>query len=162
MAPGITRGSLPRWLKPGNRLVIALQRLGLRTGTIQVLTVRGRTSGTMRSTPVSLLTVAGTRYLIGGMADADWVQNVRAAGTGILASGRHSERVTLIELPVAERGVILREFPRRVPAGVFYFRRLYALPNDQAALPEAFAGLAPRATVFRVARASSASSSESA
>src|SRR5262249_14687554 len=122
MAPGNTRGSLPRWLKPANRLVIALQRLGLRTGTIHVLTVRGRTSGTMRSTPVWMLTVAGPLYLIGGMADADWVQNVRAAGPGILASGRHSERVTLTELPVAERGAILREFPRRVPAGVFYFR----------------------------------------
>ena len=162
MAPGNTRGSLPRWLKLANHVVVALQRLGMRTGTIHVLTVRGRTSGTMRSTPVSMLTVAGTRYLIGGMADADWVQNVRTAGWGILAQGRHSERVTLTELPVEERAAILREFPRRVPAGVFYFRRLYTLPDDPAALPEAFAGLATRATVFRVERAPAESSSASA
>ena len=60
------------------------------------------------------------------------------------------ERVTLVELPVEERGAILREFPRLVPAGIFYFRRLYDLPNDRAALPHAFAGLATRATVFRI------------
>jgi hypothetical protein len=155
-------GSLPRWLKLANRLVIAVQRLGLRTGTIHVLTVPGRASGTMRSTPVSLLTVAGIRYLIGGMADADWAQNARAAGWGILARGRHREQVTLSELPVQERAAILREFPRRVPAGVFYFRRLYALPDDRAALPEAFAGLASRATVFRVDHAQAPSSAAGA
>jgi deazaflavin-dependent oxidoreductase (nitroreductase family) len=132
---------------------MALHRLGLRTGTIHVLTVPGRTSGKLRSTPVSTLTMDGTRYLIGGMADADWVQNVRAAGGGILASGRQREQVTLVELPVEERAAILREFPRLVPAGVFYFRRLYVLPQDPAALPEAFAGLATRATVFRIEHA---------
>lgn len=144
------RGSLPRWLRPANRLVVTLQRLGLRTGTIHVLTVPGRVSGTLRSTPVSAMTVNGTRYIIGGMAEADWVRNVRAAGWGILAHGRRRERVTLVELPVEERGAILREFPRLVPAGIFYFRRLYDLPNDRAALPDAFAGLATRATVFRI------------
>ncbi len=147
------RGTLPRWLKPANRLVMAVQRLGLRTGTIHVLTVPGRTSGKLRSTPVSALTVGGTRYLIGGMADADWVQNVRAAGWGILAYGRRRERVALVELPVEERAAILREFPRLVPAGVFYFRQLYPLPDDPAALPQAFAGLSTRATVFRVEHA---------
>jgi hypothetical protein len=162
MEPGNSRGSLPRWLKPANRLVIALQRLGLRMGTIHVLTVPGRKSGTMRRTPVSTLTVAGTRYLVGGMADADWVENARAAGWGILGWGRRSERVTLIELPVQERGAILREFPRRIPAGVAFFRRLYQLPEDRSALPEAFAALARRATVFRVARADAWSSSLSA
>lgn len=147
------RGSLPRWLKPANRLVVLLQRLGMPTGTIHVLTVPGRKSGTMRSTPVSMLTVAGTRYLVGGMVDADWVQNARAAGWGILAHGRTHERVTLAELPVQQRAAILREFPRAVPHGVQFFRRMYQLPDDPDALPEAFASLATRATVFRVEHA---------
>jgi hypothetical protein len=104
----------------------------------------------MRSTPVSLLTVGGSRYIIGGMVDADWVKNVRAAGWGILAYGRRRERVTLVELPVQDRGAILREFPRLVPQGVSFFQRLYDLPRDPAALPDTFAGLATRATVFRI------------
>ena len=90
------------------------------------------------------------RYIIGGMADADWVRNVRAAGWGILAHGGRRERVTLTELPVAERGAILREFPRLVPGGVFFFRKLYELPSDRAKLPDAFAGLAEQTTVFRI------------
>lgn len=144
------RGSLPRWLKPANRLVMALQRWGMPTGTIHVLTVLGRVSGKPRSTPVSALTVDGVRYIIGGMADADWVRNARAAGWGILAHGRGRERVTLVEVPVEERGAILREFPRLVPGGVFFFRKIYGLPDDPAKLPDAFAGLAERATVFRI------------
>lgn len=146
-------GSLPRWLKPANRLVMTLNRLGMRTGTIHILSVPGRVSGKMRSTPVSALTVDGERYIIGGMSDADWVQNVRAAGWGALAYGRAHERVALVELPPQERAAILREFPRLVPGGVSFFRRMYSLPDDPAALPDAFADLATRATVFRVEQA---------
>ncbi len=143
-------GSLPRWLGPVNGFVRGLQRLGLATGPVHVLTVLGRVSGKPRTTPVSLLTTGGVRYIIGGMADADWVRNVRAAGWGILAHGRRRERMTLTELPVAERGAILREFPRLVPGGVFFFRKLYELPSDRAKLPDAFAGLAEQTTVFRI------------
>jgi deazaflavin-dependent oxidoreductase (nitroreductase family) len=143
-------GSLPRWLKPANRLLLALQRLGMRTGTIHVLTVPGRTSGTPRRTPVSVLTVGGARYIVGGMADMDWVRNARAQGRGTLAYGRRQEHVRLVELPVAQRGAILREFPRLVPGGVSFFRRLYSLPRRRAALPDAFAALATQVTVFRL------------
>jgi deazaflavin-dependent oxidoreductase (nitroreductase family) len=129
---------------------MALQRLGMRTGTIYVLTVLGRTSGKPRSTPVSVLTVGGARYIVGGMADMDWVRNARALGWGTLAYGRRRERVTLTELPVAQRGAILREFPRLVPGGISLFRRLYELPRNRAALPDAFASLATQVTVFRV------------
>jgi hypothetical protein len=153
MASKESRGSLPCWLKPANRLVKLLHRLGARTGTIHVLSVPGRTSGKMRSTPVSTLTVAGTRYIVGGMSDADWVKNARAAGWGILRYGHQRERVSLVELPAQERTAILREFPRLVPGGVAFFRRLYHLPHDPASLPAAFAGLAHVATVFRVERA---------
>jgi deazaflavin-dependent oxidoreductase (nitroreductase family) len=144
------RGSLPRWLKPANRLLLALHRLGMRTGTIHVLTVRGRTSGKPRSTPVSVLKVGDARYIVGGMATMDWVRNARALGWGTLAYGRRLERVRLVELPVAERGAILREFPRLVPGGVSFFRRLYDLPRQRAALPDAFASLATQVPVFRV------------
>lgn len=58
--------------------------------------------------------------------------------------------MALIELPEAERAPILRAFPREAPAGVGFFRRLYDLPADRAALLDAFAALAPRCAVFRV------------
>src|SRR5262245_30782566 len=145
-----TSSALPGWLKPANRIVIALQRIGLPLGTMRVLSVPGRTSGKMRSTPVSSLTVDGRQYIVGGLAEADWVKNVRAAGWGFLAQGRKKARVRLIELPVEERAPILRAVPRLVPGGVRFFQHVYELPADPAVLPEAFAGLATQSTVFRV------------
>ncbi len=142
--------TLPRWLKPSNRVIVALQHLGLAIDTMRVLAVPGRTSGKLRETPVSPLTVGGQRYIVGGLPDADWVKNARVAGWGILAKGRKRERVALVELPAEERAPILRAFPREVPHGVQFFQRLYGLPKDPAALPHAFADLAPRCTVFRI------------
>jgi len=143
-------GALPGWLKPVNRVVIALQRMGLAIGTMWILSVPGRKSGKMRSTPVSSLIVANQQYIVGGLAEADWVKNARAAGWGLLAQGRKKAHVRLIELPVEQRASILREFPRLVPGGVAFFQRLYDLPADSALLPDAFAGLARQSTVFRV------------
>jgi hypothetical protein len=144
------RGALPGWLKPANKLVKGLQRLGMSMGTIRVLTVPGRKTGALRSTPVSMLTLDGARYAVGALPTADWVQNARAAGWGILSRGRASERVWLIELPLEARGPVLSAFPRLVPGGVGFFRRVYNLPDDPAQLPDAFAALAPSATVFRI------------
>jgi len=115
-----------------------------------ILSVPGRKSGQMRTNPVSLLTLNGHRYIVAGMIDADWVKNVRAARWCIIASGRKKERVALTELPEAERAPILRAFPKLVPGGVSLFKQLYGLPADRAALPDAFAALAPRTTVFQI------------
>jgi hypothetical protein len=141
-------GQLPSWLKGFNRVVMALQRLGFVVGTMHVLAVPGRRSGVYRSTPVSLLTVDGDRYIVAGLDDADWVLNARVAGRGMLRRGRTEEHVSLVELPVADRARILREFPRLVPQGVPFFTRLYGVSAD----PEQFAGLAERCPVFRVER----------
>jgi hypothetical protein len=141
---------LPGWLPFANRLVIALQRRGPVVGTMRLLSVPGRKSGKLRTTLVSPLTVDGHRYFVAGVESADWVANARAAGRGILARGRDKERVALIELPLAERGAVLREFPRLVPHGVTMFRGVYYLPSDPAAPPDSFAALAPYCPVFRI------------
>ena len=124
----------PRWLKPANRMTIALQRLGLAIGTM----------------PVSPLTVDGRRYIVGGFHQADWVKKARATGWGILACGRREERVTLAELPPEGGASILRDFPRKVPHGVQFFVRGGIV---ESADPEAIAAVAPRCPVFRVQRA---------
>ena len=141
-------GKLPSWLKGINRVIMALQRLGFVVGSMHVLAVPGRRSGVYRSTPVSLLTVDGNRYIVAGLDDADWVLNARAAGRGLLQRGRTEEHVSLIELPVEGRAPILREFPALIPQGVPFFTRLYGVTAD----PEAFAGLAATCPVFRVER----------
>ncbi len=139
------RPKLPGWLKPVNRMVMALNRLGLAVGTQHILSIPGRKSGKLWSTPVSLLTVGGQRYIC-TVGETDWVKNARAAGWGYLARGRKRERVALIELPVEQRGRVLREFPIQVPHGVQFFQMTLGLAPD----PEAFAAAAPQCPVFRV------------
>ena len=140
-----SKPNLPRWLKPVNRVVSALNRLGLALGTQHVLSIPGRKSGKLRSTPVSLLTVDGRRY-VATVGETDWVKNARAAGWAMLARGRRQERVALVELTPEERAPILREFPRQIPQGVRFFQMTLGLEND----PESFAAAAPRCPVFRI------------
>src|SRR3712207_9260832 len=70
---------LPGWLKLFNPVIIVLQRLGVAVGTMRLLSVPGRKSGKLRTTPVSPLTVGGKRYIVAGLEEAAWVKNVRAS-----------------------------------------------------------------------------------
>jgi hypothetical protein len=132
------RVRLPRWLKLANPVIVALQRRGVVIGTMRLLSVPGRKSGKLRTTPVSPLKVAGELYVIAGLEGADWVKNVRIAGWRILARGREQESVNLVELPLQERAPVLREFPNRVLHGVQFFRQLYGISGT----PEEFEALA--------------------
>jgi deazaflavin-dependent oxidoreductase (nitroreductase family) len=144
-APTPITPKFPRWLKPANRVIMLLNRWGLALGTQHILTVVGRKSGQPRSTPVSRRTVEGRRYIT-TVGETEWVKNARVAGKGRLARGRKQEQVALVELPVAERGAILREFPIQVPHGVQFFQMTLGLAAD----PEAFAAAAPQCPVFRL------------
>ena len=137
---------LPGWLKLFNPVIIVLQRLGVAVGTMRLLSVPGRKSGKLRTTPVSPLTVDGKRYIVAGLEESDWVKNVRTSGWAILARGRKQERVILVELSPEERAPILRAFPREVPHGIQFFQHLYGVTGD----PEEFAALAPLCPMFRV------------
>ncbi|HEX2698471.1 MAG TPA: hypothetical protein VHM28_12245 [Anaerolineales bacterium] len=141
----IAQPKSPKWLPPVNQLVMALNRLGLAVGTQYILSVPGRKTGQLRSTPVALLTVDGRRYIV-SIGATSWVKNARASGWGFLARGRKKERVALLEVPLEARGKILREFPRQVRGGVQFFKMAFDLAND----PEAFAAAAPLCPVFRV------------
>ena len=140
-----TNSTLPKWLKFANRLIITINRLGLHIGTMYILSIPGRKTGKMRSTPVSVVHINAQRYIVTGF-ETHWVKNARHAGKGILARGRKKEPVLLVELPIEERPPILREFPRQVPHGVQYFEKMLNIPGN----PEALAAAAPRCPVFRL------------
>jgi hypothetical protein len=140
-----THPVLPGWLKFANRIIVAINRMGISFGTWYILSIPGRKTGKLRSTPVSVLHVNGQRYVATGF-DTHWVKNARKVGKGMLERGRKKQYVALVELPVEERAPILREFPRQVPHGVQYFEKLLDIPVD----PEALAVAAPRCPVFRL------------
>ncbi|MGZ0150112.1 deazaflavin-dependent nitroreductase [Kribbella sp. WER1] len=139
---------LPGWLQPVNRLVKVLHKLGMRPGTIHLLSVPGRSTGRLRTTPVSPLTVDGRRYVLSPAPEADWVRNASAAGWGVLIQGRSRQKVRLEPLEdVRDREKVLRAFPVEVPHGVPFFLRIGAVTGPT---PDEFAAAAPRSVVFEV------------
>ena len=139
----------PWWLKYVNKVMIGVQRLGFGFGGKGpvILTVPGRKSGKLRSTPITPMTVGGTRYVVGGLPGGDWAANARAAGEATIRIGRHTERVRMVELPVEEARPLLRAFPVEVPSGVGFMKNagLVTGPN-----PDEFEALAGRCPVFRL------------
>jgi deazaflavin-dependent oxidoreductase (nitroreductase family) len=136
----------PRYLKPMNKFMMAVQRLGIPTGPAMVLTVPGRKTGKPRSTPMTPFEHDGGLYVVAGYPGADWASNARAAGTGTLSRGRRSRHVKIVELDAAQSRPVLRAFAAKVPVGVGFAKRA-GLVNDGA--PDEFAALAGRLTVFR-------------
>ncbi len=139
----------PWWLKPANKVFIQMSRLGLIFGgeSPVVLTVPGRKSGTPRSTPVTPMTVAGKRYVVGGFPGADWVKNARAAGEVTLSRGRTRERIRMVELSADDARPFLRAFPTEVPTGVGFMQRSGLVEQGRPDEFEALAGICP---VFRL------------
>ena len=136
----------PRYLKPMNKVMIAVQKLGVPTGPAMVLTVPGRKSGKSRSTPMTPFHVDGDLYVVAGYPGADWAANARAAGTGTLSRGRRSRPVRIVELTAAQARPILRIFPVQVPGGVA-FAKSSGMVIDGT--PDEFETLAGRIAVFR-------------
>jgi deazaflavin-dependent oxidoreductase (nitroreductase family) len=136
----------PRYLKPMNKLMMAVQKLGIPTGPAMVLTVPGRKSGKPRSTPMTPFRHDGGLYVVAGYPGADWAANARAAGTGTLSKGRRSKPVRIVELTPAQARPILRVYPGEVPVGVSFAKSSGMVVDGT---PEEFEALAGRLAVFR-------------
>jgi deazaflavin-dependent oxidoreductase (nitroreductase family) len=136
----------PRYLKPMNKVMMAVQKLGIPTGPAMVLTVPGRKSGQPRQTPMTPFEFRGGLYVVAGYPGADWAANARAAGSGTLAQGRRSRRVRIVELSADDARPVLRAFPTQVPVGVAFAKRSGMVHDGSA---DEFEALAGRLAVFR-------------
>jgi deazaflavin-dependent oxidoreductase (nitroreductase family) len=136
----------PRYLKPMNKLLMAVQKLGISTGPAMVLTVPGRKSGLPRSTPMTPFDFDGGLHVVAGYPGSEWAANARAAGSGTLTRGRRSREVRIIELSAEEARPVLRVFPKEVPVGVAFAKRSGMVRDGTA---EEFEALAGRLAVFR-------------
>jgi deazaflavin-dependent oxidoreductase (nitroreductase family) len=124
-----TRSMATHYRAPGwftrnvaNRLVAFLTHRGVSLLGSRVLAVKGRTSGEWRTTPVNLLDHQGKRYLVSARGEGQWVRNLRAAGTGELRLGKHTEAFRGRELSDEEKVPVLRAYLKRWKAevGVFF------------------------------------------
>jgi deazaflavin-dependent oxidoreductase (nitroreductase family) len=135
---------LTLWRRVLNQLVRALLRVGLGPRHPYLLTVRGRRSGRLYSTPVTLVEGSGQRWLVAPYGEVSWVQNARVAGQVTLRRGWHTETVSIVELGPAESALVLKRYVTEVPITRSFFD---ARPDSPV---EAFEAEAPRHPVFRI------------
>ncbi|MEX1038680.1 MAG: nitroreductase family deazaflavin-dependent oxidoreductase [Acidimicrobiia bacterium] len=130
----------------GTRRVMALTSwLACRgLGKQVVLTTTGRKTGDQHTVPVSPLDSRGTGYIVSPYGEVDWVKNVRADKNVRLRQGRNDRKVTLAEVPVARRGILLYEYWKQERITRPYFD----VPSDPK--PEDFAVGAENHPVFKI------------
>ena len=121
-----------------------LLRVGLAPRHMYLLTVPGRRTGKLYSTPVILVERVDGRYLVAPYGERAWVKNARAAGAVELSRGRTRKRLSIVPLGSEEAATILREYVRAVPAPRPYFDATKDSPV------EAFRAEAERHPVFRL------------
>jgi deazaflavin-dependent oxidoreductase (nitroreductase family) len=122
----------------------AALRRGLGPPGIYLLETRGRRTGAVRTTPVSLVQDAGVRYLVSPYGTPAWVHNARAAGEITLRKGRRTETLTVTELGPQESAPILKRYAQEQRIT----RPWFDAQHDGPA--EAFAAEAARHPVFRL------------
>jgi deazaflavin-dependent oxidoreductase (nitroreductase family) len=116
--------------------------LGIAPKGMYLLTVRGRRSGRLYSTPVILVEHGTQRWLVAPYGEVNWVRNARAAGQVTLSRGRRSETLKVSELGPDESAPVLKEYVQRIRVARPYFD---ATPQSPL---EAFAAEAARHPVF--------------
>ena len=133
---------LSLWRRVVNALVMALLRWGLGPHHTYLLTVRGRKSGRLYSTPVTLVEQRGQRWLVAPYGEVAWVRNARATRQVTLSRGAQSKTVAIVELRPEEAAPILKQYLTQVPITRPFFDVTPESPLD------AFATEAPRHPVF--------------
>jgi deazaflavin-dependent oxidoreductase (nitroreductase family) len=127
-----------------NRLMEAVLRAGWKPNTTYLLTAKGRKSGKLHTTPITLVEEYGQRWLVAPYREVNWVRNARAAGEVTLTWGRRSETLPIVELGPEASAPALKKYVARVPITRPYFT---ATPDAPI---EAFIAEAARHPVFRV------------
>jgi hypothetical protein len=153
-------GNYQRWLyrngRPNrvarlkDRASVELLKTGISPQRTAVLSVQGRRTGLIVSLPVIVTAYQGDRYLVSMLGESNWVRNVRAAdGRAVLRRSR-SEAVRLIEVPVRDRGPVLRRYVAGSPGARAH------IPVSRRAPVAEFEALAADLPVFRITAAASA------
>ena len=93
-----------------NWVFTTMTRFGVGASYRHLLTVRGRKTGQLRTTPVDVMDTGGQRWLVAGYGPANWVRNARAAGEVTLSRGGHQARYAIAEPTPDEAVPVLRKY----------------------------------------------------
>ena len=141
MAP-VYRLGIPRRLI--NLAARAAMVMRLAPRNYHLLTVRGRKTGRVYSTPVYLIQEEGQRWLVAPYGERAWVKNARAAGRVGLSRRGRSEEVSIVELDPPESAPVLQRYIVQQPITRRFFQVTPESPIED------FIAEAPRHPVFQL------------
>ncbi len=127
-----------------NAVMKVLIRVGLGSPHTFLLTVRGRKTGKLQSTPITLVEEQGQRWLVAPYGAVQWVKNVRAAGEVTLSRSGRSQTCKVVECQPQESGPVLKRYLEIEPITQPAFEARRGAPD------EAFVAEAARHPVFRI------------
>jgi len=108
-----------------NPIASRLLRGGMPMGPNALLTVRGRTSGLDRTTPVAVVSIDRRRWVIATFGETNWARNLRAAGKATVTVNRRAEPVAARELSTSEAEAFYRDtlapYVNSIPLGLGRF-----------------------------------------
>jgi deazaflavin-dependent oxidoreductase (nitroreductase family) len=125
-------------------IVTRLLRAGAPLGFNGLITIRGRTSGIPRTTPIAIIEVDGRRWVWAPWGGSHWVRNLRAAGRAAITVDRREEQIRAVEHDPAQRVEWFRDtlapLARRMRGGMWFIRTV-----DQTDLDDPVAAAQGRA-----------------
>jgi deazaflavin-dependent oxidoreductase (nitroreductase family) len=120
------RGHVPRRVRFFSPILKFLLVAGIPLGPNKLVTIRGRKSGLLRTTPLAVVEVGDRRWIWAPWGEVQWVRNLRAAGRATIAMRGHTEEVNAAELDPTERVGYFRDvlgpLARSIPFGVLFAR----------------------------------------
>jgi deazaflavin-dependent oxidoreductase (nitroreductase family) len=125
----------PWWVTFFNPVARRVLATGVPLGYNGLLTVRGRTSGLPRTTPLAIIEVSGRRWVWSPWGEVHWVRNLRAAGRATIAVRGRQEEVTATELDPTQRVEFFRDVlgavARSMPFGRWFIRTVDGVDLDR-------------------------------
>lgn len=105
----------------GNRVTSTMVKLGIGPAALHILLVPGRRTGKARATPLDVLELGPSRYLVAPYGVVNWVRNVRAADHISLRRGRRTTTWLATEIFGPDAVPPIREYIRTVPVTKSYW-----------------------------------------
>src|SRR3982074_1932749 len=116
-----SKPSVPSFIGFFNRITHSCLGAGLPLGPNALITIRGRTSGEPRTTPIAIVEIEGRRWVQSPLGDVNWFRNLRASGRPTMTMGRRKELVRAIKRTPEGAASFFRDVlgpcVRRLPLG---------------------------------------------
>lgn len=114
-----------------NNMVTGRIIKGKAADNMVLLTTHGRKSGLERTTPVTLVSRGGFRYLVAPYGDVGWVHNLRASGLAELSRAGSKEEISVEELGVEAAAPVLKQYVQEVKVVRPYFDADHDAPESE-------------------------------